>query len=113
MKVTALLLGSLLLLTAPYAVAQAKKAAPSKTESAAPCRTSAFSPEQIEAMREDLKKMRSLLAQMQTNLAFVQNAPTPLKHQYELEIDMWRALLDHMERQVGAVTSESSRSEHP
>jgi hypothetical protein len=50
--------------------------------------------------------MRSLLAQMQTNLAFVQNAPTPLKHQFELEIDMWRTLLEHMERQMGAAPSD-------
>lgn len=42
--------------------------------------------------------MRSLLDQMQTNLASLPPGPTPLKHQFELEIDMWQTLIDHMER---------------
>ncbi|HXE91889.1 MAG TPA: hypothetical protein VNK82_13110 [Terriglobales bacterium] len=70
-------------------------------------------PAQLEALRSDLKKMRSLLAQMQTNLAFVQNAPTPLKHQFELEIDMWRTLLEHMERNVGNPATEGAVRQHP
>ena len=51
-----------------------------------------------QAMREDIKKMRALLAQMQSNLAFVDNTQSPLKHQFQLDIDMWNALLNQMER---------------
>ena len=53
-----------------------------------------------EAMQADLRKMRVLLEQMQNNLGFVQSGATPLKHQFELEIDMWRTLLEHMERNL-------------
>ena len=102
----------------PEAAAQLQRPAtqPSnapKSLAAAPTCGSHATPQQLEALRSDLKKMRSLLAQMQTNLAFVQNAPTPLKHQFELEIDMWRTLLEHMERQMDAVAPEDPRSERP
>ncbi len=46
------------------------------------------------------KKMRVILNQMRTNLAFVQSTQTPLKHQFELEIDMWQTLLDQMDRRI-------------
>lgn len=51
-----------------------------------------------QANRQDLQKMRAILNQMRTNLAFVGSTTTPLNHQFELEIDMWQALLDRMER---------------
>jgi hypothetical protein len=54
-----------------------------------------------EAMQADLRRMRALLEQMQNNLGFVQSGASPLKHQFELEIDMWRTLLEHMERTAG------------
>jgi hypothetical protein len=56
--------------------------------------------EQLHAMQADAKKMRVILNQMQTNLAFVQNTQTPLKHQFELEIEMWQTLLDQMDRRI-------------
>lgn len=110
MKALALFLLGVSLLT-PVAASQSaqtpqmQKASPGKPT---PACGSHVAPEQLEALRSDLKKMRSLLAQMQTNLAFVQNAPTPLKHQFELEIDMWRALLEHIERQTGAAPSDQA-----
>jgi len=51
-----------------------------------------------QAQRDDIRKMRALLAQMQSNLAFVDNTQSPLKHQFQLDIDMWNALLNQMER---------------
>jgi TolA-binding protein len=51
-----------------------------------------------QANRQDLQKMRAILNQMRTNLAFVGSTTTPLNHQFQLEIDMWQALLDQMER---------------
>lgn len=53
-------------------------------------------------MRQDLRRMRSLLDQMRNNMASLPPGPTPLKHQFELEIDMWQALIDHMEHTVQA-----------
>ena len=46
--------------------------------------------------------MRIVLNQMRTNLAFVTTTTNPLKHQFELDIDMWQALLDQMQRRVDA-----------
>jgi hypothetical protein len=54
-----------------------------------------------QAMRDDLQKMRVILNQMRTNLAFVGSSTTPLNHQLQLEIDMWQMLLDQMERRIG------------
>jgi hypothetical protein len=56
--------------------------------------------DQLEAMRADSKKMHVILNQMQTNLAFVTNTTDPLKHQFELEIEMWQILLNQMDRRI-------------
>jgi hypothetical protein len=56
--------------------------------------------DQLHAMQADVKKMRVILNQMQTNLAFVQNTQTPLKHQFELEVEMWQTLLEQMDRRI-------------
>jgi hypothetical protein len=56
--------------------------------------------DQFDAMQADAKKMRVILNQMRTNLAFVQNTQTPLKHQFELEIEMWQTQLDQMDRRI-------------
>jgi hypothetical protein len=50
------------------------------------------------AESQDLERMRSLLSQMQNNLASLPSGYSPTKHQFELEIDMWRLLLNQMER---------------
>jgi hypothetical protein len=51
-----------------------------------------------QALRDDIKKMRALVGQMQTNLAFVDTTQSPLKHQFQLDIDMWNILINQMER---------------
>jgi hypothetical protein len=52
------------------------------------------------AMQADLKNMRSILDQMKENLALVGSTTTPLYHQLRLEVDLWQALLDHMDRHL-------------
>ena len=52
--------------------------------------------------RPNLAKMRVLLGQMQRNVAFVSAGDTPLKHQLELEIEMWQNLIAEMEQQPNA-----------
>ena len=67
---------------------------------------------EIAAMRSDLQRMRVLLNQMQMNLGFVQNTNTPLKHQFELEIEMWQMVIRQMERRLesmGAKPAENPR----
>ena len=53
-----------------------------------------------QALRDDVRKMRVLVRQMETNLAFVDSTQSPLKHQFQLEIDMWNILIDQMERRA-------------
>jgi hypothetical protein len=56
--------------------------------------------QEIQALANDITRMQSLVHQMENNLAFVQTTQTPLKHQFELEIDMWRVVLNGMERRL-------------
>jgi hypothetical protein len=60
------------------------------------------SAEDPQALRQDLQRMKALVQQMQTNLAFVTNTQGPLKHQFELEIEMWQVEISSMERRLGA-----------
>src|SRR5262245_10268163 len=50
------------------------------------------SADEARALESDIKRMRALVNQMQTNLAFVDNTQSPLKHQFELEIQAWKTL---------------------
>ena len=59
-----------------------------------------MSDEDVQAVRADLVRMKALVQQMETNLAFVSPTETPLKHQFELEIDMWKTVIQHMERRL-------------
>ena len=56
--------------------------------------------QEIQALTNDIARMQSIVRQMEMNLAFVQTTQTPLKHQFELEMDMWRVVLGGMERRV-------------
>ena len=56
--------------------------------------------QEIQALANDIARMQTLLHQMELNLALVQTTQTPLKHQFELEMDMWRVTLNAMERRV-------------
>jgi TolA-binding protein len=51
-----------------------------------------------QSSRDDIRKMRAMVRQMETNLAFVDTTQSPLKHQFQLDIDMWNILIDQMER---------------
>jgi len=55
-----------------------------------------------QALRDDIKRMRALVAQMQANLAFVDTTQSPLKHQFQLNIDMWNMVISQMERREQA-----------
>jgi hypothetical protein len=54
----------------------------------------------VEQMRGDLERLKVLLNQMRTNLAFVQTTQTPLKHQFELETDAWQVIVEQMDRRL-------------
>jgi len=69
--------------------------------------TTPQSPEEPAASKE-LEQMRSLLTQMQNNLASLPSGYSAVKHQFELELDMWRMLLNHVERGSGARSAPHS-----
>jgi hypothetical protein len=58
------------------------------------------SADETRAMQGDIRRMRALVRQMETNLAFVDTTQSPLKHQFQLEIDAWNVLIDQMERRA-------------
>ena len=62
--------------------------------------SSSLSEDDVAALREDIARMRAILGQMETNLAFVDTTQSPLKHQFELEIDMWNTAINEMERRI-------------
>lgn len=57
---------------------------------------------EVKPLKTDLERMQALLGQMQRNVAFVTPGDTPLKHQLQLEIDMWQLLLNDMEKRSNA-----------
>ncbi len=61
----------------------------------------------VTAMQSDLARMQSLLDQMERNLAFVSNGQTPLKHQFELEVEMWRMLTQQMQQRLRKAESNA------
>src|SRR5262249_43982111 len=58
------------------------------------------SSEDVDQLRADIQRLRVMVNQMRTNLAFVQTSQTPLKHQFELEADAWQVLIDQMDRRL-------------
>jgi hypothetical protein len=62
-----------------------------------PARTSS----EREEMRREIAQMRLLIGQMQRNLAQVSSGQTALKHQFELDIQMWQLLVNRLEKQLG------------
>ena len=62
--------------------------------------TQAMTTSQVESLKDDLNKMRSLVAQMETNLSLVDTTQTPLKHQFQLEIDTWKLMIQRMQKEV-------------
>jgi hypothetical protein len=103
LTVTTLLL---VILALPLAAQNTAPAAqtPSSTEVSPDARTA----KDLSQTKEDLAKMRVILNQMRTNLAFVGNTTTPLAHQFQLDIDMWQALLDHMEHRADTKPSKEN-----
>jgi CRISPR/Cas system-associated endonuclease/helicase Cas3 len=65
----------------------------------------------IEQLRADVRRLKLLLNQMRTNLAFVQTSQTPLKHQFELETDAWQVIVEQMERRLKHMEERSAQAD--
>lgn len=107
---TIVLLLCSILLVPSLSEAQQKEAPPTKIKTAPrdPGRQDASRPDachQLSAaerqeLEKDLQKMRTLIGQMQHNLAATATGQTPLKRQFELDIEMWQLLVQRMERRL-------------
>ena len=98
----ALLLLAILFLSCPLIAAVQNSPSAGKPPEPAPQAAAAAADPDVEAMRTDLARMRNLVGQMQRNLGFVDSGLTPLKHQFELEIEMWNVLINDMQRRLNA-----------
>lgn len=56
--------------------------------------------QEIQALRQDITRMKTLVQQMQSNLAFVDNTQSPLKHEFELNIELWQTVIAQMDRRL-------------
>jgi len=65
---------------------------------------------ELQGLTADVARMKALLQQMQMNLAFVTSGQNPLKHQFELEVQMWTALIGSMERRIQLLQEQLGNS---
>ena len=103
MKRCVLALGALMAVM-PAVVAAAQAPGPAAERERRPPAVAGDTQQEAQALTQDITRMRSLLQQMEMNLAFVTTTQNPLKHQFELEIDMWRLVLDGMERRAQSMS---------
>ncbi|HYU45466.1 MAG TPA: hypothetical protein VEK84_04720 [Terriglobales bacterium] len=96
-------IGSVVLIASFYAQDVGEKSHPRDPAQAAAQTTplsSKTDSDDTRELRADLQRLKILLNQMRTNLAFVQTTQTPLKHQFELEAEAWQVIVERMERRV-------------
>lgn len=100
--IIACVLGSFTVAAAQTRAVEVGNAAQSAAGTAASA-TPAARPDEVAALRDDVRNMRSLVQQMENNLTFVSDTQSPLKHQFELEIQMWKMVIGQMERRLDAI----------
>jgi LAS superfamily LD-carboxypeptidase LdcB len=87
----------------------------SRPENSQPAESSANRPDptsqsdDLPQLQADLQRLKVLLNQMRTNLAFVQTSQTPLKHQFELEADAWQLIVEQMQRRLKRMEERQER----
>lgn len=67
----------------------------------------------ISQLQATLNKMQSLRTQMEMNLPFAAPTENPLKHQFELEIEMWGVLTQQLQKQLDQMRASSGRETAP
>ena len=101
MKIKDLFILVILLCVASATATSTKSATRAATVAQATSGAQDLSADQVQGLKEDLARMKALVQQMETNLTFVDTSQSPLKHQFQLEIDMWRMMIRQMERKLG------------
>jgi hypothetical protein len=83
--------------TANGAPARPSAAVSGRSDEADPGKSGA---DDMQRLNADVQRLKILLNQMRTNLAFVETTQSPLKHQFALEVDAWQVVIEQMERRL-------------
>ena len=94
-----LLVALLLVVTAPAQQPRTQSKTPAASQQPADA-LSRPDHDDVAQLRAEVQRLKILLNQMRTNLAFVQSSQTPLKHQFELEADAWQLVVEQMDRRL-------------
>lgn len=78
----------------------AEHAAAAQKSSSEAAQHSSARNDDVQALRQDVARMKALVQQMQTNLAFVDTTQSALKHQFQLEIEMWQTVITEMDHRL-------------
>jgi hypothetical protein len=96
-------------------LAQAQNVMPKQNRTPTRSIRNAPTADEMAEMRADVEKMNSLLNQMEAVFALVGNPSSPANHELQLNIEMWRVLIGHMQRQIshsaGAAAGHPARQE--
>ncbi len=103
--VPALVLG--LLLAAAAQSTKPKEQPPTKRPAAQSVAAPVADPAELDALKADVQRMQVILNQMRTNLGYVSSTTQPLRHQFELEIDMWQIEIGQTERRIQKLEAQS------
>jgi hypothetical protein len=85
------------------AVGQTASASPKKTPANS---RSASQQSEIDDLKSDMSQMKVVLNQMTTNLAAVSDSQSPLKHQFQLDIEMWQIVIMQTQRRINALEQD-------
>jgi hypothetical protein len=99
----------LLLLGAAAQSTKPKEQPPSRRPAAQSVAAPVADPAEIDALRADVQRMQVILNQMRTNLGYVSTTTQPLRHQFELEIDMWQTVIGQTERRIRKLEAQEKR----
>ena len=111
MRILPLVLAGILSCIAPMQLARmnpAQNPAAHERQNAAP-EARGPAAQDVQALRQDIARMKVLVQQMQSNLAFVDNTQSPLKHEFELNIQMWQTVIAQMDRRLDQISHEPAK----
>jgi hypothetical protein len=67
---------------------------------------------EIDALKADVSQMKVVLNQMATNLAAVSDSQSPLKHQFQLDIEMWQIVIMQAQHRIDRMEHDQERDVH-
>lgn len=81
---------------------RAAQQSPDRTNNEKAAASSAINQNDIQDLRQQVQTMKIMVQRMESNLAFVDTTQSPLKIQFQLEIDMWKTVIGEMEKKLNS-----------